>query len=188
MAPAEQQPADKLLVAIDQDIAFVRVQGRGSFKVSTALKDFASAAIESGATQMVLDMNQCVGMDSTFMGVLAGLAFRLKDKPNSRIIMVNLSLRTRGLLATLGLDQVIEPYMAGVIPEHLKGRLPEGTEHALTSLDTTTDSTHQTTQTMLEAHENLVQLSPENLPKFKDVLTFLREDLKKAGQGPRDAK
>ena len=31
---------------------------------------------------------------------------------------------------------------------------------------------------MLEAHENLVALSPENLPKFKDVLTFLREDLK----------
>jgi hypothetical protein len=35
----------------------------------------------------------------------------------------------------------------------------------------------------LEAHENLVQVSPENLPRFKDVLTFLREDIKKAHEG-----
>ena len=38
-------------------------------------------------------------------------------------------------------------------------------------------------ETILEAHENLVELSPENLPKFKDVLTFIREDLKKKEAG-----
>ena len=50
------------------------------------------------------------------------------------------------------------------------------------------NSTRVTAETMLEAHENLVKLSPENLPKFKDVLTFLREDLKATqhdGQKPK---
>jgi hypothetical protein len=32
---------------------------------------------------------------------------------------------------------------------------------------------------MLEAHEKLVEICPDNLPKFKDVLTYLRDDIKK---------
>jgi hypothetical protein len=32
-------------------------------------------------------------------------------------------------------------------------------------------------QTMLEAHETLVKTAPENLPKFKDVIQFLEEEL-----------
>jgi len=186
MAPAEQ-PGDKLLVAIAKDTAFVRVQGRGSFKVSTAMKEFVAAAIERGCQRMILDMAECIGMDSTFMGVLAGLAVRLKAQADGRIIMLNLSLRTRGLLATLGLDQVIEPYMAGGTPEPLQALFPV-TGEKLTSLDTLEGSSRATAETMLEAHEDLVRLAPDNLPKFKDVLTFLREDLKRLGpdkQEPR---
>ena len=102
---------DKLWVAIQEETAFVHVQGRGSFKISSALKQFGNAMLENGCRHIILDMIDCVGMDSTFMGVLAGLAFRLKQLGGGEIIMVNLSLRTRGLLATLGLDQIIQPQM-----------------------------------------------------------------------------
>jgi anti-anti-sigma regulatory factor len=184
---APEQPADKLLVAIGGDIAFIRVLGRGSFKISTAMKEFSAAAIDAGCRSLVLDMAECVGMDSTFMGVLAGLAFRLKQKAAGRITMVNLSLRTRGLLATLGLDVAIDPHMAGATPESLQPYF-QGAADPLTPLDTRKNSARATAETMLEAHENLVRLLPENLPKFKDVLTFLREDLKAArhdGQKPK---
>ena len=175
---APEQPVDKLLVGIGGEIAFIRVLGRGSFKISTALKEFSTAAIDTGCTSLVLDMAECVGMDSTFMGVLAGLAFRLRQKSSAgRITMVNLSVRTRGLLATLGLDQVIDPHMAGATPENLQPYF-QSTASRMTALDTRENSTRVTAETMLEAHENLVKLSPENLPKFKDVLAFLREDLK----------
>ncbi len=179
MAPAEQ-PVDQLLVALHGETALVRVQGRGSFKVSTAMKDFTTGVIDHGCTRLVLDMAECIGMDSTFMGVLAGLALRLKQKAGGKIIMVNLSLRTRGLLATLGLDQVIEPHMTGVTPDELQSILPS---RDLTALDTHESSQRATAETMLTAHEDLVRLSPDNLPKFKDVLTFLREDLKKENFG-----
>jgi hypothetical protein len=33
--------------------------------------------------------------------------------------------------------------------------------------------------TILEAHENLMEFDPRNVPKFKDVVEFLREDLGK---------
>jgi hypothetical protein len=35
--------------------------------------------------------------------------------------------------------------------------------------------------TILEAHEALMKFDPRNVPKFKDVVEFLREDL---GQTP----
>jgi len=96
---------------------------------------------------------------------------------------VNMSLRTRGLLATLGLDEVIEPHMAGDMPESLAGLLA-GAGGEMPVLENPERSTRETAATMLEAHENLVRLSPDNLPKFKDVLAFLQEDLKKSGRTP----
>ena len=169
--------ADRILVTVQGTTAYIRVVGRGSFKISTSLKEFGRAAIERGCRYLALDMADCVGMDSTFMGVLAGLAMDLKRRGGGRIVMVNLSIRTRGLLGTLGLDQVIEPHMTGSMPDDLKAAFGGGGP-AMAPVAGEEESQRSTAETMLEAHENLVALSPENLPKFKDVLTFLREDLK----------
>jgi len=178
--PDNGHPADVLLVATKGNTALIQVQGRGSFKVSGIMKEFATAMIDRGCNTLVLDMAHCIGMDSTFMGVLAGLAFRLKQI-NGRIVMVNLSLRTRGLLSTLGLDEVIEPHMAGDMPEAYAQLIPNANEEMAT-LDNPERDTRETAETMLEAHQNLVKLSPENLPKFKDVLTFLEEDVRKSNE------
>jgi anti-sigma B factor antagonist len=175
---APEQPVDRLLVAVFKDTAFISVRGRGSFKVSAAMKEFVNAEIAQGCRRLVLDMADCVGMDSTFMGVLAGLAARLKGQGAGKIVMVNLSLRTRGLLTTLGLDQVIEPHMAGDTPSDIQPCVASQGDQA--PLDTREKSPQATAETVVEAHEALVRLSPENLPRFKDVLNFLREDLKKA--------
>lgn len=171
--------SDGIQVAIQVPLAFIRVVGRGSFKISASLKEFALHALDAGCRRVVLDMTECVGMDSTFMGVLAGLAFRLRGVPEGRIVIVNLNARTRGLLATLGLDEAVETHMAGATPADLEPLLARG--GPLTELPAEERGQAETARTMLEAHENLVRLSPENLPKFKDVLTFLREDLKKSG-------
>ena len=172
-----QKPDDRVWVAVHQHWALVRVEGRGSFKVSTSLKEFGQAALQSGTTMAVLDMGSCVGMDSTFMGVLAGLAFRFRQKKGGQVILVNVSARNRGLLATLGLDQTVQAYMTGAAPRPYKDLLAGQPE--LATLPGEADH-HTTAETMLEAHENLVSLSPENYPKFKDVLTFLREDLNRS--------
>ena len=36
-------------------------------------------------------------------------------------------------------------------------------------------------RTMLEAHEACVEANPENAAKFKDVLEYLKEDLRNSG-------
>jgi anti-sigma B factor antagonist len=176
MSPVEQS-LDKLLVAVHNSTGYVHVQGRGSFKVSTALKQFGTAAIDNHCHRIILDMAECIGMDSTFMGVLAGLAFHIRKTSGGEIILINLSQRTRGLLGTLGLDQIIKPYMAGSVPDELKKEAE--LVDRMYALETGEPTNRSTAETMLEAHETLIELSPDNLPKFKDVLTFLRQDLKK---------
>ena len=35
----------------------------------------------------------------------------------------------------------------------------------------------QMTETMIDAHETLIEAAPDNIIKFKDVLAYLKEDL-----------
>ncbi len=175
--PEPRPSDDRVWVTLHKELALVRVDGRGSFKVSTAIKEFGQAALQAGATTAVLDMGRCIGMDSTFMGVLAGWATRLRQRPGGRLVLINLTPRTRSLVATLGLDQIVQAYEAGPLPDDLRpvAALAEG----LSVLESKGETQARTTETMIEAHENLVQLSSDNLPRFKDVLIYLREDLQK---------
>jgi len=178
-------PVDQAFVAISGRNAIVKVEGRGSFKLSSSLKQFGDTVVSKSLPLLLLDMTQCIGMDSTFMGVLAGVASRLKAH-NGRVVLINCSARTRGLLATLGLDQLISAYEVGQVPREyaaiLQGRPPPDEQ-----LDVSTCQDVETVQTMLEAHQNLVDLVPENMPQFKDVLVYLRDEVsKKSGERQGD--
>jgi len=167
---------DHLQVALRETDALARLAGRGSFKMGPALKEFGVAAIEQGARRMILDLHDCQGMDSTFMGVLAGLAVRLRQR-GGELHVIRLSPKTRQLLATLGIDQLVRAYLDAETPDELRRRLPED-ENGLRRLETAPDRL-RATETMIEAHETLTQVDDANRPRFKDVLAFLREDLKR---------
>jgi anti-sigma B factor antagonist len=181
----ERPPDDRVLVALQPPCAFIRITGRASFKVGTALKQFGQGALDAGAQTMAFDMADCSGMDSTFMGVLAGMALRLR-KAGGVMVLFNLNGRTRGLVATLGLDQIVEAHEAGSLPPSLQDLADRSLK--LRALATGPESKHSTARTMLEAHENLVQVDAANQPRFKDVLTFLREDLKNLGAKAPDVR
>jgi anti-anti-sigma factor len=165
--------ADTILVAAEGDKAFVRVIGRGSFQVSPALKKFVSAQIEKGCRRLILDLKACTGMDSTFMGVLAGLAVRIKTLNQGEVTAVNLSSKSLGLMETLGLTRLIRVHLLHETPD----APTEAGSAGEVRLEMTPDK-RLATETMLAAHETLVEIDPANLPKFQDVLSYLREDLK----------
>jgi anti-anti-sigma regulatory factor len=177
------QPEDRIWVALHQQVAYVRVQGRASFKISSALKQFGAAALESGCHTMLFDLAQCIGMDSTFMGVLAGVAGRLKREAGGTMALLNMTPRTRGLVSTLGLDQIARAYEAGAEPEEYADLLARSQQ--MTALPAGMEDRKDTTETMLQAHQELVKLDPQNLPRFKDVIAFLRDDLKKMESNPK---
>jgi anti-sigma B factor antagonist len=183
MADEEQGP-DRLLVLVEGRIARVRVEGRGSFRVSPALKDFAVAALENGAHRLVMDFQACVGMDSTFMGVMAGLAFRFRQSGGEGVTALNLSTKTRHLLATLGLDRLMETHKIGETPPDLSA--PPADETLIAPPPAADLDRTLLTETMIEAHEDLIKAAPANFSKFKDVLQYLREDLHRSTRAEKE--
>ena len=100
---------DNLTAAYIDDTVVIRVEGRGSFKISPPMKQFIHQVIDNkSAKRILIDMSDCIGMDSTFMGMLAGLACHIKSKPDIRFKLINLSEKNHKLLLTLGVDRVVD--------------------------------------------------------------------------------
>jgi anti-anti-sigma regulatory factor len=149
------------------------VAGRGSFQNSTGLKDFAAEMTRRGHKAFVVDLQECELMDSTFMGTLAGMALRLGDEGSVKVIRAN--PRNRQVLGILGLDRVMTvedtPPAATAAPSEEKWHEPgeDGAREAKR-------------ETIIEAHESLAAVNPENAVRFKDVLEFLEQKTPE-GQG-----
>ena len=156
-------------VGIAQDAVWIRVDGKGSFQNSTPLKDFSKEMFARGHRNFVIDLNGCPVMDSTFMGTLAGLALKVRAEGNGEIRVVNLNERNHSLLCNLGLDQLLQ-----VEDLELASSGPLSQTCTLTAA--ASDKLAEA-KTMLEAHEAVVEVNPENETKFKDVLEFLRQDI-----------
>jgi len=160
-----------ILVGCANKVVWIRVQGKGSFLNSSGLKEFARKMTNRGHREFVVDLQHCPVMDSTFMGTLAGIALRLRELGQGSLHVTNLNERNSDLLRNLGLDQLFAIDLCGV-------KAPDGAPgEAITAADNATGNRTEQAQTMIEAHEALVEADPENLTKFKDVLEYLKQDL-----------
>ena len=128
--------------------------------------------LERGFRIFIVDLNSCSVMDSTFMGTLAGIALRLREFGNGRLVVRNANQRNADLLENLGLNNLFEI--------ESKGSSAKSENHLEAAPLEPKDSTDRSDQAacMIEAHEALVDADPENLARFKDVLEYLKQDLR----------
>jgi len=167
---------DNLTAAYINRTAVIRVEGRGSFKISPPMKQFIQRVIEAkSASRILIDMSDCCGMDSTFMGVLAGLSYHVKDKPGFTLKLINLSEKNQKLLTTLGVDQVVNYSLSSTDEEK---ELMTGQSDDAQTLEPDFSNTLEAAKITLEAHEALVDINPKNLAKFKSVLELLQNDVR----------
>jgi anti-sigma B factor antagonist len=183
----------KILVARSADLGFVKVVGRGSFQNSGCLKAFYQQLLKDGVNRFVVDLDACSYLDSTFLGILLGLGLQLKNAGNGLLHILNASPRNLELLKNLGLDRLIQ--IDGRINSSLAAATANGhgeengnghrmnlddvPEKDLEEMVCPVPTRAEAAPTILEAHENLMEFDPRNVPKFKDVVEFLREDLGK---------
>jgi anti-sigma B factor antagonist len=152
-------------VGVSGPSVWVRVEGKGTFLNSGNLKQFAREMVDRGYREFVVDLHDCAMMDSTFMGTMAGLALRLKELGEGHLQVVHCGQRSRELLAGLGLDQLFRITSNGA-------NAPE-----CEALEKSISGKHEQAKQMLDAHEALCEAVPENFPRFKDVLEYLKQDL-----------
>ena len=176
MAAGGTTKSSELRVAVRQDTACIKVAGRGTVHNSAALKDFGLSAMAVGARRFVFDMTHCTGMDSTFMGVLAGLALRLKRRDGGPFVLANLNTKTLGLLRTLGIDRLVETHLQGATPREFM-ELMEEQDDSLARLEPSSTNEREAAEMVYDAHSRLADLQSENAARFRDVLAYLKEDV-----------
>jgi anti-sigma B factor antagonist len=164
--------SSKLLVAVTDGVALVKVCGRATFVSSADFRSFVYQLRERGCGRYVLDLTDCIIMDSTFLGMLARFGLNLSGGSGNPglIRLLNPNARIVDLLDNLGVVQLFD-LQQGVPPLALgecetKEVVPRAGREELA-------------KTSLEAHETLMAVNPDNVPKFKDVTRFLKEDLRK---------
>lgn len=154
------------LVDAYSDPVLVRIEGRASFLNSACLRDFMMQMVKSGKTRFVVDFLHCTSMDSTFLGVLAGLALDLRKRtPKGSLVLTRMGQRNLELVRNLGLHKLlsIDATEAGANAEACETPLVCGDRGEL-----------ENARLVLEAHENLVSADETNRGKFQDVLVFMK--------------
>jgi anti-sigma B factor antagonist len=175
-------PSAKLLVFVSGRMACVRIVGRANFTSSIDFKTLLGELHNRGFSCLLLDLADCVLMDSTFLGVLAGFGLKLGAPGNGDangngpgIELLNPNPRIAELLENLGVLHLFRVVTGPLmLPAEAQSLTPAPQPH-----------THEdVTRNCLEAHRTLMEISPANIPKFKEVAQFLAEDLKRLRTAP----
>lgn len=153
------------LVDAYSDPVVVKVSGRACFQNSACLRDFVTEMQHQGKKRFVLDFQQCTSMDSTFLGVLAGIALELKKQAGGSLVLARMGSRNLELVRNLGLHRLLTVDA---------GEFPMAFERCDTALNCSDQSELDHARLVLEAHENLVNIDESNRAKFQDVLAFLK--------------
>jgi anti-anti-sigma factor len=174
--PATVTPESPILVGNFPDVVWVRVEGKGNFRNSPELKEFALHMLDSGRSEFVIDLEGCPMMDSTFMGTLTGIALRLKASLSGHLEIINANPRNQQLLQSLGLDQIFTVDIEGTSWKKERDLVKDNLQQPGTA--PTLDQRDQA-EFVLEAHEALCKANEENVRRFKDVIEFLKHDVDK---------
>jgi anti-sigma B factor antagonist len=165
-----------ILYGVFEDCTWIRCVGKGSFMTSPLLKDCAEQRLAQGEKYLVVDLEACTGMDSTFMGLLAGLSARIMKNAGA-VQVTAANERNQRSLEDLGLDCLLD-----INPESAPWK---GKEQEIRSklspviADSPLDSRERAKQ-VLDAHKTLASTSEENAKRFSSVVTLLENEV--AGQ------
>ena len=172
-------PAAELTVLRAPGFGCVQIVGRATFACSPGFKSVMEDIISTHPMRLILDLDQCQLMDSTFLGVLVGAAEKfLQTSSTARTIELhNANERITGLIASLGVASLFQYH-------HGSLELPPDVRERRLSIPDPTKI--QLKETSLAAHHRLMQISPANQGKFAELTRTLKEDLDrlKAGEPP----
>lgn len=170
------RPASTLSVWTGEHAACIRVTGRANFATSFDFRKLLQHLRDSGHPRVALDLSECLGMDSTFLGVLAHAAGeRMSHESGSAepgLELWNPGERILELITDLGVAHLFKITTREAVQETFQA--------APTAPGA---SREELTRTCLEAHELLMALNPANIPKFKDAARFFAEELKRTTNG-----
>ncbi|MEQ1750676.1 MAG: STAS domain-containing protein [Prosthecobacter sp.] len=163
-----------ILVGQIGKVFWLRVEGRGTFQDSVQVKRAFQSVIAVGTRDLVVDLERCPMMDSTFLGTLTGTALNLMEHGGGSLSVLNANQRNQQLLTELGLDHILDLDVAGTAwPSERR----EACAQLATCGEKGADCKEEQTKHVLTAHQTLSEVSGENQGRFRDVIHFLEKEL-----------
>ena len=145
-----QQPT--FLVSAYSDPVVVRINGKANYLNCNSFREFIETIITGGSRHIFIDFEACQGMDSTFLGILAGTALELRKlTPAGELVVAKLSERNYELICNLGLQNLLT--------------VSKNETEAADNFEALKNQEVSDAKKILQAHENLTEADQENIAK-----------------------
>ena len=157
------------LVDAYSDPVCLKINGRANYLNCSELNNFFNRLIKKNKTSFTIDFEDCTGMDSTFLGLIAGIALEVKKTtPKGSLCLYNVKERNLELIKNLGLERILDVNL----PEYSSQKQKQ--KKSMTPFD---QETNIGPEEILKAHQNLIEADSSNLHKFQDVISFLKKEI-----------
>ena len=153
----------KLLAASHDGAYVLRLEGDVRLTLSTTIDDYIQTMFDAPAFASVwVDLCSAEGLDSTTLGLLAKLALTVKERFGFQPAIYSCDAGINRLITSMGFQRLFElrEEVCGNPEEAVAIPVVEGSEAVVKNK-------------VIEAHRVLMNLSPENRARFKDLLTAL---------------
>lgn len=144
---------------------YIRVIGLGTLQNGSSLRAYLKEAKQRGMLEYVFDLERCQGMDSSFMGLLAGIALDMGETAKGIAMLINVDEYNRGLLNQLGVLELISEGTAD-IPGNA----------VWVSLDPQDATALDRARMAIDSHDTLTRIKPENRHRFEALLKRLKDE------------
>lgn len=157
------------------ETAWVRIEGVATKDTSCGIRKYFSDTFSSGLRRFVIDLQDCRLIDSTFIGILTGLAGNiLDDEANAdkgEVKLIHANERNEKSICKLGLDSLINIDPDG--EDELEDRIAD----CLNPLNSEELEKTEKASLILKAHEDICTANEKNTDEFGDFLTLMRDNL-----------
>lgn len=158
------------LVAALGNAVIVSIHGRALY---TTCRDFGEFLEKIGKNpetrKLILDMKHCDGIDSTVLGLIASAAGDFRGK-GGEVVLQRCNARIAEVAENLGLASLLTMLGGDAVDAETERLLAEGETSSQ-------GAAPATNHTILQAHETLMEANPDNVPRFRQVVDFMRADL-----------
>lgn len=156
----------RVTYARKDDLWVLRFEGQIRYLLAPSVSRFIDRMFAEGVPGGVcVDLRETLAIDSTGIGLLAKIANDMQDAGRGRPVLVSTNPEISELLVSLCLDEVCI----------LSSQAPDTVADAV--LPFTSPSERELARVVLDAHQQLSQLSDENRETFRSVVEAIAREV-----------
>lgn len=164
--PADKNLNDPIFYSCLQGVGIFKIEGRGSMNNVHLFTEIYEETIKAGHKRIIVDLANCVGLDSTFMGSLVVLDEKMK-KIQGELLLIQVTEKVRDLLTMLGVLEIVKIANSLTLPSNL----------TFEKISNFSISDAERIKLIHQSHKKLVESNPKNLAQFGSFLKALESEL-----------